>query len=220
MKLEQEQAALSSIVGTLFSFLTLCLLIGYTVQKCEILINRKDVDILYAVRRDFFSDEQKFTGRQGFNVAVGLTGFDDVKENILLPEYAEIKFAYAAWSVKDDNIEYDGLHFIQSHPCTDAELGLEGTGHAEFMPIQERSLAYVNLYKRKLLCIERHELEIFGSFNSVRAQNLVVTLERCHGKPYCKSDAEIDDFLKGKYLMLLKNRIRFDSAQYSKDAIV
>ena len=45
-------------------------------------------------------------------------------------------------------------------------------------------------------------------------------LNRCHDKPYCKSKEEIDEFLTGKFLLILTNQIRFDSSKYSEDSIV
>ena len=51
-----------------------------------------------------------------------------------------------------------------------------------------------------------------GSLSSAKAKNFVVSLSKCHGEDYCKSEKEIDDFMKRKYMILLKNRIRFDSS--------
>ena len=90
MRLDSDLAALPSIMGTILSFISTCLVIGYTVQKLDILISRKDVDIVLAVRDNYLTDSDAFTGRQGMNVAFALTGFDSVRENILDPEYASI----------------------------------------------------------------------------------------------------------------------------------
>ena len=55
-----------------------------------------------------------------------------------------------------------------------------------------------------------------GDYNSNTAQLLIIALNRCHpdNSPegvVCKSDQEIDDFIRGKYLVIFNNEIRFDS---------
>ena len=95
MKLEHGQATLPSIMGTIFSFISFMLVIGYATQKFDILISRKDVDIVLSVRENYFDDNEKFAGRQGFNIAVAFTGFDTIRESVLLPQFANIVFEYA-----------------------------------------------------------------------------------------------------------------------------
>ena len=94
MKLDSGQAALPTIMGTALSFIYFCLVIGYTAMKFDVLANLKDVDITYAIEDNHFSEDDTFSGRQGFNIAVALTQFDTVpvRENELLPEYAYINF--------------------------------------------------------------------------------------------------------------------------------
>ena len=99
MKLSQGQAALPSIIGTSLSFIYVCLVLAYAIQKFDVLQNRRTEHITLAVRDNHFSDNDSFKGSQGFNVAIALTGFDSVREDILLPEYGNIKFEYAQWEV-------------------------------------------------------------------------------------------------------------------------
>ena len=87
MKLSQGQTALPSIMGTLLSFIYFGLVIGYTVLKFDILINRKDVNITLSTTDTHFSDSYSFTGKNGFNIAVALSSFSSNKESELLPEY-------------------------------------------------------------------------------------------------------------------------------------
>ena len=203
MKLDQGQAALPSIMGTILSVISFCLVIGYTVQKFDILITRKDVDIALSVKDNYFGDDYTFKGSQGFNVAVALTGFDEVRESILSPDYATIVFEYSEWDITEDGITFAEF-LIESHPCSEKELGLTGN-HTNFMPIHESSTAYVNLYKHKLLCLNQEDLEIQGTFSSKKAKILRATLKRCYGHDYCKSEEEINEYLEDKYLIILIN---------------
>ena len=45
-------------------------------------------------------------------------------------------------------------------------------------------------------------------------------LKKCHGKEYCKSEKEIEDFFRNKFIFLVYNRIRFDSSKFKEDSII
>ena len=61
-----------------------------------------------------------------------------------------------------------------------------------------------------------------GDYDSNTARLLIIAFNRCLGGPDngCKTEEEINDFIKGKYLTLLSNEIRFDSAQFADAAII
>lgn len=90
----------------------------------------------------------------------------------------------------------------------------------KFMPIHETNADYLRLYKKKFLCVDPTDLEIWGTYDSKKAKRLKIKLSRCEGKAYCKTDGEIDDFLNGKYLLLLKNQIRFDSEKQNQESLI
>ena len=138
------------------------------------------------------------------------------------PAYASIQFMYARWEVLADGQIEDEEFEVESHPCTAEELGLEGQQDSKFMPIHETSIDYVRLYKSKFICVDQpeEELEIYGTFSSKKAKLFRVYLNRCHGRDYCRSREEIDEYLTGKYLLMLTNQIRFDSSKYSEESIV
>ena len=57
------------------------------------------MNTLLAVKDNLFGDEDKFTGKQGFNIAVALTGFNEEKDYMLDPSIGEIKFMFSEWNV-------------------------------------------------------------------------------------------------------------------------
>ena len=61
---------------------------------------------------------------------------------------------------------------------------------------------------------------IKGDYNSNSAQMLLVTFNRCHDREDCKSKEDIDEFIRGKYLVVMKNTVRFDSVLLAKNAVV
>ena len=147
MKLDDGQVTLPSIMGTIFTFLTFLCLIGYTVQKFDILISRKDVDIALNIKDHHFGVDNVFTGKQGLNIAIAFSGFDEIRENVLKPEYASLKFEYSEWEIAAESGKIAYLKYeIKSHTCSAEELGLEGND-PQFMPIHETSLEFVRSYQ-------------------------------------------------------------------------
>ena len=196
--------ALPSIFGTLMSFIFMGIVIGYSAQRLDILLNRKDVDILQTVRDNYFSDNEAFTGEEGFNIAIALTGFDSVRDSVLDPEYANLIFETSQWDVLEDGEINWQITSVASHTCSEEELGLTGD-YSRIMPAHETSTAYVNLYKKKFVCLNKEDLKIYGTFNSKKAQLLRASLIRCSGKDFCKSEEEINEYMKDKYLLVLTN---------------
>ena len=58
-----------------------------------------------------------------------------------------------------------------------------------------------------MLCVEEDDLFIYGDFSSLAARQINIQLHRCRGglQNGCKSEAEITQFFKRKYLLLLTN---------------
>ena len=61
---------------------------------------------------------------------------------------------------------------------------------------------------------------IYGDFSTAEARLIDLQLVKCHDQDYCKSDQEINQFMKDKWIVLLYNRIRFDPEAYRSDAFV
>ena len=62
-----------------------------------------------------------------------------------------------------------------------------------------------------MLCTKEKDKMIKGDYNSNTAQMLLITFNRCHDRPDCRPKDEIDDFIRGKYLVVMSNTVRFDS---------
>ena len=92
MKLDAGVKALPSQAGLFFSLLLAIILLGYATLKADILINKKDVDIMSVNKKDFFSPEESFQYSQGLEFAVAFTAYDDESENILDPSIGQLIF--------------------------------------------------------------------------------------------------------------------------------
>ena len=63
-------------------------------------------------------------------------------------------------------------------------------------------------------------MAIYGNFQAEKARLLGVQLVKCTNRPgYCKTEEEILDYFRGKYLILLYNEIRFDQKFYGDESI-
>ena len=89
-----------------------------------------------------------------------------------------------------------------------------------FLPIHETHRDWLELYYPKLLCFKREDLWLHGDYNSQTARMINVQLRKCRDRPDCKSDEEILEYFRGRYIMILHNQIRFDARKYGEDSIV
>ena len=78
----------------------------------------------------------------------------------------------------------------------------------------------MRLYQKKFQCLHADDRFIQGNVNSEKATVIRVRLNRCRGKSYCKSEEEIVKFLKGTYLLLYTEELRFKSGNYGEESIV
>ena len=166
MKLSQGQATLPSVMGTFLSFIYFGLVLGYTYLKFDILYARKDVDITLSIKDTHFNDTYPFTGRKdGFNIAVGISSWTSSPEPELPPEYGYIKFQLSHWAVLENGeLEYI-ITDVESHPCSEEELGLTGN-NAQFFPMHETSIGWVEMYRQKFVCVNKEDIEINGNFHT------------------------------------------------------
>ena len=82
-------------------------------------------------------------------------------------------------------------------------------------PVRDNFKSTVEKWKKKFKCTNKESYSIWGDYNSEKAQQLMINFYRCnpddHDPGFCKSDDEFNDWLVGKYIVLLYNQIRFES---------
>ena len=61
---------------------------------------------------------------------------------------------------------------------------------------------------------------IYGDFSAASARLIDIKLVKCHDQDYCKSDEEILDFVANKFMLLMKNQIRWNHEKFGKDSFV
>jgi len=148
MNLDEGEQDIKSLMGSLCSIILMALTILYSIQKADVLISKKDVDILSTINDDTYTSDDVFAYKNGFNIAVAFTAFDSESEWILDPTYGSLEFNHFSWGQD----EIDGSPFTRrekklEHMCSQEELGLsEDRSQSKFMPINESSKPYVELY--------------------------------------------------------------------------
>ena len=119
---------LPSRIGVLLTLFVSMILIAFTFNKVQIMIEKND-DVMYSMTEDYYYDsEYVMDASKYFNFAIALTGFDNDRESVLDPSIAELYFMAYEWDIyenKDGNFDYT-LIPIESHPCSKEELGLSG----------------------------------------------------------------------------------------------
>lgn len=69
-------------------------------------------------------------------------------------------------------------------------------------------------------------MKIYGDYNSDKARILQMQLQLCHdggffaeNKIECKSGAEITEFLRNKFFIMLYNQKRFDTGSFGDESV-
>ena len=125
MILDEGKERINSCMGSLCSFLIFILICTYGYYKKDILIDRKDVDILSAVLDYYHEEDFTFDYQNGFNVAIAFTDFSDETNWILDDSYGEIVAQVHTWGQYQNGTTYMKRETINSHLCTPEELGIK-----------------------------------------------------------------------------------------------
>ena len=172
------------------------------------------------VRDQAFTSEDVFSFENGFNFAIGFTAFDNEEEEILDPSYGELIVQTREWGVKPDGSFIREFNQLDTHLCSEEELGLsEDKSQATFMPIDENSETYIRTYRKKMLCLNKEDLGFYGSWDSKNTRMMNIQLRKCTNRLDCKSDRQIKEFFRDKFILLLHNQIFFDDTDFNESSV-
>ena len=166
--------------------LTWAILLSYGFYRFYSLVTLNDYDILTEIQKDHFEESYAVGTLAGFNVAATVTSYGAIEEEED-PEIGTLEFYTKSW--KDDlsplvftklrtrkctladfdTVDLDEEYFEQAH---DQDHEVE---EATFYPIHKESVSYVG-YIPSMKCIDE-PFEIYGSFDTNIASNLMVTFE-------------------------------------------
>ena len=97
------------------------------------------------------------------------------------------------------------------------ELGIEyDPEETKFYPVIEKNREVLKHLSKKFQCVDEEDLYLQGDYDSDVASLFNVQLKKCVNNtedaeaPICKSEKEILEFFKDKFLIILNNQIRLD----------
>ena len=123
MKLEGDQSAYRSYMGSFCSFIIFIFLGAFTITKLQTLLLLEEVDIMQASEDYVLAPGERFSYEDGFFIAAAITEYDSNPNPIEKPEYGELYIEHYGWGNEDIGYEY-GSTRIPNHPCSDTELPL------------------------------------------------------------------------------------------------
>ena len=97
MRLGKDSSQITSYMGSCISLALVFILALYAYQKADVLVGRKDVDVLSTVNDLAFTPDDIFDYSKGFNLAVAFTAYDSNPEPILDPTIGELVFNHYEW---------------------------------------------------------------------------------------------------------------------------
>ena len=93
--------------------------------------------MLTTVNDLYWTDDDRFEYKDGFNVAVAFTAYDSNPEWILDKSYGELFFNHFQWGPVGDTYITERKR-LNHHTCSREELGLEGeVENSRFHPLHE-----------------------------------------------------------------------------------
>ena len=104
------------------------------------------------------------------------------------------------------------------HRCTPEELGFGDPEKSTFFPTHKNAIRTLDYYHKKFMCIDS-DLQLQGDYNSDKASLFKIVMKTCSpddehiialGKT-CKSEDEIKEWMKRKYVVVLNNQQRFNA---------
>ena len=138
------------------------------------------------------------------------------------PEYGVLKLV-----LKEYGHGTTGTTFteFETRPCNEEELGLGSHGYTDpkskfYQMTADHDVWFLSFYK-KLQCTDV-PLDVSGNFNSNSIRHLQIHLVKCDSsiRGDCKSDEEITEWLRRKFIIVMTNNERFDSTVYTDDRVV
>ena len=113
MKIDHGEENINSFFGGIFSLLLLILVILYCIQKADVLISKKDVDILSTINDGAFSPDDIFDYSKGFAFAAAFTAYDSETENILFPEYGSLVYTHYSWGADENGEVFEKVNYLE-----------------------------------------------------------------------------------------------------------
>ena len=127
----------------------------------------------------FIDDEASFTHDEGFSFAFAFID-EELELDPIDPRMVELKVKSQDWGYTEDGEYYYDEQWVETHPCTAEELGIEGNSSL-FEKIKESSEEELQLTLGHFLCIDKEAQRIKGNIQADEGRLLDIQLLKCEG---------------------------------------
>ena len=118
MRLDKGFIHLRSWGGAVCSIILFTLIGLYTLQKFDVLLNSRDVNLITTTTFNAVTNTETFDSSTGFNIAVAFSAYDSETEPIDDPTVGELIFNHYKWGANPDGSIFAGRYKLKSHRCT------------------------------------------------------------------------------------------------------
>ena len=221
LTLNGRETQVRTVLGSLFSVIALGWLLVYAVAKFTTMLEYGDTQFMEYYEEYFYTPDDTMTRELGFNVAFAISNYDGSSEIVDNPDFVDVYAAYRIWGFNNTLLE---TKKEPTHLCGREELGLDYYNATEeerkrmkkprFFRTHPESLDWTETYYPKMRCLDNDGIDVYGNYDSTKAKILEVEIMPCKGRSTCKSKEEIDEWINGKYLILIENIDSFYSDIY------
>ena len=130
--------AYKSYMGAAVSVTYVLMVCIFLFHKLLILFDDSATRVTSRIVENAIHETEKFNWEDNLFVAVALTHFKEEEEIIEDPTYGELVFEHFSWDTEARGNFKDSHETIETHPCSEEELGLlEGQGPDYFHIYEE-----------------------------------------------------------------------------------
>ena len=203
--LPNSESVFNSVPGAFCSLILYMMIMLYGGYRLLVLQDRSDYNVLTEVQDFYFSEEFKFTPKDGLQVAARITSYGNTTD-IEDPEIGAMEFYIKGWKADLSPICFKKL---KKRKCNLDDFQDSATNQeVMFFPLHIKSES-LKEYVPTMQCIDE-QFDIYGDFDTNIAQNLMVTFTKCDpAVRTCKSNEEITKWLDFKYILLLENEQKY-----------
>ena len=207
-----------TFTGGILSIVTVIVMLGFAGYKFSVLVQSSDYKVQMRLEEGFYEDSDPFGIEDDFMIAAAITGdFEPMYE--IDPAYGDLKLFSKSWNYE----EYLGWRELEWEFCPQDyfQYGSHRSDQPRFYETFS-TIQDMEMYSTSLRCIKNLDKDsvIWGNFNTGNATAVLVMFEKCDSEKnqiVCKSEEEINQWLKGRYIIVLENQKKFQSYKFGNE---
>ena len=112
----------------------------------------------------------------------------------------------------------EGEEYEQELKNSLSETEADVDGEPFFFPPNKSHINFMRQYHPKMHCFKDKKVQLSGNYDTAKAMTLAIVFEMCNPKERstCKSETEIYEWIKGKYIITIENSWVFRSNKFNE----